>query len=135
MRFDSQALNAELAAALQDRANAKKRRAWDAFNRFRHGLQLSAQRLGPDPAADVALPSLKAAYPAPPPPGDADALARLLVELVARGIPSAPVARGLIKLRFCRGTLAPEHIQRCEVRMRKIRSRYLQRRAAPRCSA
>ena len=129
MSFDWQSLDAELAAALRDRANAKMRRAWDAFHRDRANLQLSAQRLGPDPGADFALRSLKAAYTAPPTPGDPRALTRLLVELFARGIRSAAVARSLIRLGFCVGPMTPKHIQRCERRVRTIRSRYHRPRA------
>jgi hypothetical protein len=114
--------------AVEQVAHAQSRRRWEQFHQARALMRKYARALPRDPGLDAALPSIMTAHPAPPPPGDSSALGRLLVDLHARRIPSPRVARALISTGYCRGPHAPKNVQRCEVRMRKVRSRYHRRR-------
>jgi len=54
---------------------------------------------------------------------DRRAVAKAIVELEQRGVPSFRIARSLIRVGACAGTGTPADIKRCQMRMRKLRQR------------
>lgn len=130
MTIDWNALKERLRVAIEQVEDAKRRQAWDELTPAIAKVCLRARRLGPNPAAERAITSLRSAFANPPPFGDAHALKRTAIELRSEGVPCIAMAKSLTKLGYCKGKELTD-LDRCAVRVRQMLARQRLGRARP----